>query len=163
MFSHRNKLSRPPAAAAAARAVSRVDAPLILHASAVAVAGRAALILGGSGAGKSGLALEMMALGARLVADDRVVLARRGAALVASAPPALRGLIEARGLGLLRAEPLAAAPVALAVDLDVAAAARMPHLREITYLGVEIELISVKGVPTLAAALIQMLQCGRAG
>ena len=116
-----------------------------------------------SRAGKSGLALELMALGARLVADDRVVLTREGDTLVATAPPALRGMIEARGIGLLRAEPLDAAPVALAVDLDAAAAARMPHSCEITYLGVKIELILVKGVPTLAAALIQMLQCGRAG
>lgn len=138
-----------------------MDAPLILHASAVAVSGRAALLLGASGAGKSGLALCMMALGARLVADDRVALTREGDVLVASAPPALRGLIEARGIGLLRAEPLDAAPVVLVADLDAAAAARMPQPREIAYLGVRIELISVKGVPTLAAALIQMLQCGR--
>ncbi len=143
-------------------AVSREDATLILHASAVAVADRAVLILGASGSGKSGLALEMMAQGARLVADDRVALARRGDAVIASPPPALRGMIEARGVGLLRADALDAAPLTLAADLDHAPAARMPHPREITLLGVEIELIFAKGVPTLAAALIQMLRCGRA-
>ena len=69
------------------------DAPLNLHGSAVALEGRGLLILGASGTGKSALALRMMAHGARLVADDRVVLARRGDALIASAPPALRGTI----------------------------------------------------------------------
>jgi len=142
--------------------VSRAPARLILHASAVAVADRAALIVGASGAGKSALALEMMALGAELVADDQVVLERRGDALHAAAPPALRGIVEARGIGLLRAEPREAV-VALVADLDHAPAARMPQKCEIAYLGVEIELIFVKGVPTLAAALIQMLRCGRAG
>lgn len=136
---------------------------MILHASAVVVSNRAAVIFGASGAGKSALALEMMGLGARLVADDRVVLTQSGRGLIASAPPALRGLIEARGIGLLRADPVDAAAVALAVDLGSDAAARMPHLREITWLGVEIELISARGVPNLASALMQMLQCGRAG
>ncbi|MDO5529406.1 MAG: hypothetical protein Q4F71_08380, partial [Paracoccus sp. (in: a-proteobacteria)] len=45
-----------------------------LHASALAAAGRAALILGPSGAGKSSFALTLLALGAGLVADDRVRL-----------------------------------------------------------------------------------------
>lgn len=136
--------------------------PLILHSSVVAIDGRAVLIVGASGAGKSTLALRMMALGAQLVADDRAVLDRRGDTLVASSPPALRGLIEVRGVGILRAEALPEAEVALVADLDDAPAARMPQLREITFLGVEIELIFVKGVPTLAEALIQMLRCGRA-
>ncbi|MBP6999963.1 serine kinase [Amaricoccus sp.] len=142
--------------------MSRADAPAILHASAVALEERGLLILGASGSGKSGLALRMMALGARLVADDRVALARRGAALVATAPAALRGMIEARGVGILRAEALAEAALVLAVDLDAEAAARMPHSRHFGYHGVEIELISGRGVPNLDATLVQMLRSGRA-
>ena len=53
------------------------SAPLILHATAVAVAGRGLLIRGASGSGKSGLALEMMARGAQLVSDDRVIVSDR--------------------------------------------------------------------------------------
>ncbi len=48
-----------------------------LHASAVAVDGRGCLITGASASGKSTLALEMIALGAELVADDRVDVRRR--------------------------------------------------------------------------------------
>jgi HPr kinase/phosphorylase len=135
---------------------------LDLHASAVAVEGRGLLILGASGAGKSGLALRLMALGARLVADDRVLVDRAGAALVARAPAALAGMIEARGIGLLRAEPMASAPLALAVDLDAEAPARMPQPREITLLGVGIQLILGKSVPNLDAALLQRLRGGAA-
>jgi HPr kinase/phosphorylase len=138
-----------------------MPAALNLHASAVAVDGRGVLIVGASGSGKSGLALRMMALGALLVADDRVLVARRGPALVASAPAALRGLIEARGVGLLRADAADEAALALAVDLDAAPSARMPHPREIAYLDVEIELISGRGVPNLDATLVQLLRFGR--
>lgn len=134
-----------------------------LHASAVAVGDRGLLILGGSGAGKSGLALRMMALGARLVADDRVLVERRGTALFASAPPLLRGVIEARGIGLLNAETIDEAALALAVDLDRPAAARTPHRREIGYHDLTIELIFGRELPNLDVILVQMLQCGRAG
>ncbi len=136
--------------------------PLNLHASVVAMDGRGLLILGTSGAGKSGLALRLMALGARLVADDRVLISRRGPSLVSSAPPALRGLVEARGVGLLRAEPVEEAVLALAVDLDHAPAARMPHPRDIGYFDVQIGLIFGRDVPNLEAVLVQLLRCGLA-
>jgi HPr kinase/phosphorylase len=71
---------------------------MILHASVVAVDGAGVLILGASGAGKSGLALRMIALGALLVSDDQVLLERCGDVLVARAPETLSGLIEARGV-----------------------------------------------------------------
>ncbi len=135
---------------------------LNLHASAVEVAGRGLLILGGPGAGKSGVALRMLALGARLVADDRVILVRRGDRLAARAPEAIAGLIEARGLGILRAETVAEAVVAAAVDLDQPAAARMPQRREITYLGVSTELIFGRDMPNLDVALVHLLRHGRA-
>lgn len=137
------------------------DESLVLHATAVALEGRGLLILGRSGAGKSGLALRLLVLGARLVADDRVLLTREGKTLMASAPAATRGLIEARGFGLLRAETVEASPVAVAVDLERAPAARMPHPREIAFLGVEIELMLGHQVPNLDAILIQLLRCGR--
>jgi HPr kinase/phosphorylase len=162
LFSHCGKSDAAIGGGGQDAGVSRDGETLNLHASAVAVAGRGLLIVGASGAGKSGLALRLMSRGARLVADDRVLVARHGASLVASAPAALRGLIEARGVGLLRAEPIEAAALALVVDLDAPAAARLPHPREIAYLGVQIELISGHGVPNLEASLVQLLKFGRA-
>ncbi|MBM3644386.1 MAG: aldolase [Alphaproteobacteria bacterium] len=108
-----------------------------VHATAVALRGRgpaswrAILLRGPSGAGKSDLALRMIEAGGRLVADDRVHLARQGRALVASAPRELLGLLEVRGLGIVRLLPsqlLALAPVVLLVDLVTRA--RVPRLPE---------------------------------
>ncbi len=141
--------------------MSRVTETLSLHASAVAVNGRAVLILGQSGAGKSGLALRLIALGATLVADDRVILRRRGDALIASAPDRLAGMIEARGVGLLRIACVPEAVVALAVDLDFAPAARMPHMRTLRHLEVGVELIFGRDLPNLDPTLMFLLQYGR--
>jgi HPr kinase/phosphorylase len=75
------------------------------------------LLFGESGAGKSSVALKLLALGAELVADDRVELFVRGDVLWARPPERLAGLFEARGLGILSLAYAAEARVALAVRL----------------------------------------------
>ena len=134
----------------------------VLHGSVVAFGGRGILILGASGAGKSALALALLGRGAALVADDRVHLARRGTALVARAPEAIAGLIEARGVGILRLPAQSEAVVTLAVDLDRAPEARMPQGVTIPCLGVDLELISGRGIPNLDLLLSFFVQNGRA-
>lgn len=133
---------------------------MILHASTVAWLGRGVLIEGPSGSGKSTLALQMMAFGAALVADDRTVIAREGDALLASAPPAISGLIEARGVGLLRAEAVPARLV-LAVDLGQAEPDRLPQKRHRIVDGVQLPIVLGRDHPHLAAALLQYLKAGR--
>lgn len=133
-----------------------------IHASAVSLNGLGLLILGPSGCGKSALALAMMARGARLVADDRVLLARRGDGLVASCPAPLFGLIEARGVGILRADPAGPVPVALAVDLGRAEPDRLPPFRNTVLAGVAVPLVLGPLRPHLGDALRQMLLSGRA-
>ena len=95
-----------------------------MHATCVALkqgkGWRAVLLRGPSGAGKSDLALRLIEAGGRLVADDQTHLARKGRTLIATAPAALAGLIEVRGVGIVklsRGQLLASAPVALLVDL----------------------------------------------
>lgn len=134
----------------------------IVHGSAVAFGGRGVLILGTSGSGKSSLALALIGRGGQLVADDRVALARRGDALVASAPPAIAGMIEARGVGILRVPAIPEAPLALAVDLDRRAEARLPQRVAITLMGASLELISGKDLPNLDLVLSFIVQDGRA-
>lgn len=136
-------------------------APRNLHASCVAVEGQGLLILGPSGAGKSRLALQMMALGAALVADDQVVLTREGKALVATAPPNISGLIEARGVGLLRATPAGPTPVALAVDLAQPEPDRLPPSRHLELFGCRIPLVLGRDADHLSYALLQYLRGGR--
>jgi HPr kinase/phosphorylase len=96
------------------------------------------------------------------VADDQVVLSRDGDALVARAPAAIAGVIEVRGIGLLRVPAADAVPLVLAVDLNQTPEARMPQKRLITYLGVSIELIFGQGIPDLGVALSIFVQNGRA-
>lgn len=85
--------------------------------TAVAVQGRALLIEGNPGSGKSSLALALIDRGAVLIGDDGVLLTRRGAALLATPPPRIEGLLEIRGVGLARV-PTASAAAALILRLD---------------------------------------------
>ncbi len=103
---------------------------LTLHATSVAVAGNGLLILGPSGSGKSTLALQLIALGAELIADDKTVITQDDGKLIASAPEVIRGQIEARGVGLLRVPPAGPTPLALVVDLDRTEPDRLPHPHE---------------------------------
>jgi len=76
------------------------------------------LLLGAPGSGKSDLALRLIAAGYALVADDRVDVAAGADGLAASAPAAIAGLIEVRGIGIIRlSRTLAHARLALAVTL----------------------------------------------
>lgn len=88
-----------------------------VHASCVEVEGIAVLLRGPAGSGKSDLALRLIEGGGRLVADDRAVLTVRKGRIVVSAPPEIAGLIEVRGLGVLRIGGVEAAPLGLVVDL----------------------------------------------
>lgn len=132
----------------------------ILHASCVSLAGRSLLLTGPSGSGKSGLALQLLALGAGLVADDQVIVRRTGRALLATSPDAIRGLIEARGVGLLRAEPVASARLVAAVDLGQAETERLPPLRETLILGVRLPVFRKVDAAHFPAALLQFLKTG---
>lgn len=98
-----------------------------IHASAIALdASRCALILGPSGAGKSDLALRCILQGAWidgqhrtaiLVADDQVIIDRQGETIVARVPEPIAGLIEVRGMGLVRMPFLPSATIQMAVEL----------------------------------------------
>jgi HPr kinase/phosphorylase len=136
--------------------------PLTLHATTVAVDGRGLLILGPSGSGKSALALELMALGACLVADDRTILTRTGDTLVATCPRAIRGLIEARGIGILNATPCDSATLALAIDLGLTTDERLPPAHQITLLDRPLPLLHKVATGYFAAGLLQYLKAGLA-
>jgi HPr kinase/phosphorylase len=133
----------------------------IEHASCVAWQGRALLIRGAAGQGKSTLALTLMAWGGGLVSDDRTCLWREGDGVMADAPDTLRGLIEARNVGILNAAPAGPTRVVAVVDLDRAERDRMPHTRQVDLLGAALPLLSAGAAPHLAPALLQYLKAGR--
>ena len=89
-----------------------------VHASAIAIEGRAVLIGGLPGAGKSDLALRLIDRGAVLISDDYCDVLRSEGALRASAPATILGKMELRGVGILELPTVQQVPVALFVDLD---------------------------------------------
>lgn len=88
-----------------------------LHATTVAINGRAVLLAGVSGIGKSDLALRLIDRGATLVSDDYTLVERIDGELIATAPETIAGLMEVRGIGLV-AMAHVDAPVALLIDLS---------------------------------------------
>lgn len=88
-----------------------------VHATCVAIDNTGILLRGSPRAGKSDLAMRLIDGGAQLVADDRVDLRMEGDSLIAAAPPALAGLLEVRGLGIIRLDALPQAHIGLVVDL----------------------------------------------
>ncbi len=134
----------------------------ILHASCVAVDGRGLLILGPSGSGKSALAIRLLGLGASLVADDRTLVAATGGRLVARCPsPATTGLIEARGIGLLRAPNIEAVEITLVADLATSEPERLPPFRKVTILGCALALVLQSQNDHFPDALMLYLRHGR--
>ena len=98
-----------------------MHSPRRMHASCIARDDNAVLIVGPSGAGKSDLALRMLSRGFALVADDQVDVADG----VASCPAELAGLLEARGIGIVRLPYRLSARLALVVEVG-APSDRMP-------------------------------------
>ena len=103
---------------------------VMVHATCIAFDGHGILLRGPSGSGKSDLALRAIDHGARLVADDQVILVRDGPYMIASAPTSLYGLIEIRGLGIMRMDTAAQARIALVADMtEPHAIERLPGQR----------------------------------
>lgn len=133
---------------------------LVLHGSCVAFGAAAVLVTGASGAGKSLTALRLLALGGTLVADDRVALRAEGGRLLAAAPPAIAGLIEVRGAGLLRLPARGEAELRFLADLDAAPAGRLPPPLRAELLGVSLPVLALRGLPDAAALLAVLLRAG---
>jgi HPr kinase/phosphorylase len=135
-----------------------------VHATCVALqAGkswRGVLLRGPSGAGKSDLALRLIEAGARLVADDQTALIRQGKSLVGSPPGTLAGLLEVRGIGIVkvgRARLLARVPIALLVDLvSPDQIERMPDRARETLLDIDLPVVKLAPFEASAPAKLRL-------
>lgn len=115
----------------------------VMHASAVAISGHAVLIEGSPGSGKSSLALALIDRGAQLIGDDAVALSRADDRLIASPPPTIAGLLEVRGVGLIRLPVASLTPVALILTLGGAQGDRLPEaLPRRAVLGVDVPVLA---------------------
>ncbi len=127
-----------------------------IHASTVALDGRAVLITGPSGSGKSDLALRLLDRGFVLVSDDQTIVKKTGTRLTASAPPTIRGKLEIRGVGIVTMEQVDDQPVALVVELTSEIRRLPDDSRERPVLGVPVPLISVDAMTASAASKVAL-------
>jgi serine kinase of HPr protein (carbohydrate metabolism regulator) len=136
-------------------AVGRLSAET-LHASTVATGGRAVLITGPSGSGKSDLALRLLDRGFVLVSDDQTIIKRDGDRLLASPPPNIAGKLEIRGIGIVEMATVTDQPVALIVEL-MSEIQRLPDDdRERPILGVTVPLVTIDALAASAAAKVAL-------
>ena len=125
-----------------------------VHGSTVAIGGRAVLITGPSGSGKSDLTLRLVDRGFSLVSDDQTIVKKDGGRLVASAPPTIAGKLEIRGIGIVDMEQIDNVPIALIVELtgDIQ---RMPDdSRERPILGIKLPLITIDAMTASAPSKV---------
>ncbi len=125
-----------------------------LHASTVAKEGRAVVISGPSGSGKSDLALRMLDRGFTLVSDDQTIVRKDGNRLLATAPPTLTGKLEIRGIGIIDMECVTDVPVALIVELTSDFQRLPDENRERPILGIGVPLITIDAMSASAASKV---------
>jgi serine kinase of HPr protein (carbohydrate metabolism regulator) len=127
-----------------------------LHASCVVKDGRAVLIGGRSGSGKSDLALRLIDRGASLVSDDYTIVRRVNGRLFASPPGNIAGKIEVRGIGIVEVPAQAEGEVCLMVDLGQEVA-RMPQADEaVMVAGVRLPVVALNGLEASAPVKVEV-------
>ena len=127
-----------------------------LHATSVALGGRAVLLCGVSGIGKSDLALRLIDRGAVLISDDYTLVKRVDGQLVATAPVTIVGKMEVRGLGIVAMPHVADVPVALLVDLfdKVDRMPLEPLMR--TVAGMDVRVVKIAPLETSAPIKVEL-------
>ena len=129
-----------------------------VHASVVAINGQGVMLRGPSGAGKSDLSLRLIDEGAELVSDDYVELYPQESQIIVKAPPSIQGLMEVRGLGLIKLPFRHEVPLAIVFDLTPRKNIdRLPPRDALFFAdGVSVPLLRIEGLVPSSTAKIRL-------
>jgi HPr kinase/phosphorylase len=130
----------------------------LIHATTVAIGGQGVLIVGPSGSGKSALAVQLIALGAMLVADDQTIITAQDGTLIADVPESIAGLIEARGVGLLKVDQAGPTALRLVIDLGRREEKRLPERHVYVLEGCAMPCLHNPDSPHFAQAILLYLK-----
>ncbi|OJW53372.1 MAG: hypothetical protein BGO67_01320 [Alphaproteobacteria bacterium 41-28] len=130
---------------------------LLLHGTCVEIKGKAVLISGKPGMGKSSLALQLIDRGALLVSDDQTFIKLKEGILIASPAPSLKGLLEVRGIGICPFPYQEQSPLALCVEIsDEDKTQRLPEPIFIEYHGIQIPCLTLAKNDLLGAIKVEL-------
>lgn len=130
------------------------------HGTTVEVKGKAVLILGKPGMGKSSLALQLIDRGGLLVADDQTFLSPENGVIFARAPATLRGCMEVRGVGICTFPYTEKSRLALCVEIcDENAPERLPESLFFEYYEVKIPFLKLIKNDPLGAIKVELKVC----
>ena len=129
------------------------DGSLIMHASCVDINGSGVLIIGRSGSGKSSLAINLLALGSKLVADDQCELVQKNNSFRISKPASLPKSIEIRGVGLVSVPMVNETSLDWVVNMDQVEKERMPTPRFTEIGGFRVPTVFGKDMDDLASRI----------
>ena len=124
-----------------------------MHATCVDINGSGVLILGRSGSGKSSLAINLIALGSKLVADDQCKLVKENNSFRIFKPASLPNSIEVRGIGLVSVPTVVETRLDWVVNMDEAETERMPDLRFTEIGGYRVPTVFGKNMEELASRI----------
>lgn len=131
-----------------------------VYATSVSLKGKGILLQGKSGLGKSDLALRLIEqCGAFLIADDRTNLFIKNKEIYACCPDNIKGLMEVRGLGIIKKEFVEEAKVFLVVELveNREQIERMPEKEYIDFEGIKIRKIKIYPFEASAAYKVKLV------
>lgn len=130
---------------------------LLLHGTCVEIQGKAVLVCGKPGTGKSSLALQLIDRGALLVADDQTFVRLEEGVLMASPPPNLKGLLEVRGIGICSFPYQGKSPLELCVDIcEEREPERLPEPIFVEYHGVKVPSLRLVKNDPLGAIKVEL-------
>jgi len=130
----------------------------IIHATSVAISGKAVLLMGVSGSGKSDLALRLIDQGADLICDDYTQINLKDGDLFVTQAPNISGLLEVRGIGLLTLPFVSSAPLKLVVYLvQQDKIERLPDPKFFDCLGQKLLLLSLHSFDASTPAKIRLI------